>query len=539
MASYRQLRSRSRSGHTRPGQVRSHVTQTAPRVAGATPVQLQRRLGNRGTQAWLAEQIPVQRIQMKEQQDEMYGRKAGEEEELLQGKFDPMQNQGPEEEEELLQGKFTANEAPAQFQGDQGKDQNRTGMSGPLKTGLEQLSGMDLSGVRVHKNSSEPVQLNAFAYTQGQDIHVAPGQEKHLPHEGWHAVQQKQGRVKPTMQAKGVSINDDTDLEREADAMGAMVLQRTSAEGASTRLDQHGFMPSYRGQVQTKSYQMSKAAPIQLASINDFNDPKNPNHDPGRVSDAAIKATDEFTVLLRDFTRIPMKYSEADVVLACRLAIRDIRQGKKVDLLSKGSKRPDEYMERAYRQRETEVGVSALKGKLEWVPFSSGLAASEPAKLQSEFAKWLLTAAKQPDPKSGKLNCWELVMYGAFKAGIVTEARLKAIYVKAVANVKSGKYFSVGLTFEEVTKASNPVTYLLGNKKSPLPLKGDIVVFKNAPTHACIATGRNILNKATGISSTEVVSLWVPSGRKVEVTTIESLANITAERPILFWSAKW
>ncbi|MCP4936407.1 MAG: DUF4157 domain-containing protein [bacterium] len=244
MANYRQLRSRSRSGHTRPGQVRSHVTQTAPRVAGATPVQLQRRLGNRGTQAWLAEQIPVQRILMKDQQDEMYGRKAGEEEELLQGKFDPMQNQGPEEEEELLQGKFAADEAPAQFQGSDGNAENRTGMPGPLKRGLEQLSGMDLSGVRVHNNSSQPSQLNALAYTQGQDIHVAPGQEKHLPHEGWHTVQQMQGRVQPTMQAKGVSINDDAGLEREADVMGAKALlvkgalqaTRSSAQQRQTTL---------------------------------------------------------------------------------------------------------------------------------------------------------------------------------------------------------------------------------------------------------------------------------------------------------------
>jgi hypothetical protein len=34
-----------------------------------------------------------------------------------------------------------------------------------------------------------------------------------------HVVQQKQGRVKPTL--KGVAINDDAGLEREADAMSA------------------------------------------------------------------------------------------------------------------------------------------------------------------------------------------------------------------------------------------------------------------------------------------------------------------------------
>ena len=110
---------------------------------------------------------------------------------------------------------------PDQRRPDAGDVEIGAGMPGPLKAGLEALSGMDLSGVRVHKNSSKPAQLNALAYTQGQDIHVGPGQEEHLPHEGWHAVQQMQGRVQPTIQANGVSINDDAGLEREADVMGS------------------------------------------------------------------------------------------------------------------------------------------------------------------------------------------------------------------------------------------------------------------------------------------------------------------------------
>jgi hypothetical protein len=118
--------------------------------------------------------------------------------------------------------------------------QNNTGMPDKLKAGIEQLSGMNLSGVRVHYNSSGPDQLNALAYTQGQDIHIAPGQEKHLPHEGWHAVQQMQGRVKPTIQAKGVAINDDQALEKEADTMGAMALGELQAAGMD--VNQHSYI---------------------------------------------------------------------------------------------------------------------------------------------------------------------------------------------------------------------------------------------------------------------------------------------------------
>jgi len=85
---------------------------------------------------------------------------------------------------------------------------------------------MSLDDVNVHRNSDKPAQLQAHAYAQGTDIHLGAGQEKHLPHEAWHVVQQKQGRVQPTMQMKGmVNVNDDAGLEKEADVMGAKAMQ--------------------------------------------------------------------------------------------------------------------------------------------------------------------------------------------------------------------------------------------------------------------------------------------------------------------------
>ena len=99
---------------------------------------------------------------------------------------------------------------------------NATGLPDALKTGVESLSGMSLDAVKVHYNSAQPAQLNALAYAQGRDIHLAPGQEKHLPHEAWHVVQQAQGRVRPTSHLTGaVPVNDDAALENEANVMGA------------------------------------------------------------------------------------------------------------------------------------------------------------------------------------------------------------------------------------------------------------------------------------------------------------------------------
>lgn len=100
-----------------------------------------------------------------------------------------------------------------------------TGLPDQLKTGVETLSGYAMNDVKVHYNSDKPATLQADAYAQGTEIHLASGQEKHLPHEAWHVVQQKQGRVKPTRQLKEkIAVNDDDGLEKEADVMGQKAL---------------------------------------------------------------------------------------------------------------------------------------------------------------------------------------------------------------------------------------------------------------------------------------------------------------------------
>ncbi len=228
----------SRSQESNPSSIIQRARINPKSMTSADVLQLQRSIGNRavgellsGTgNASTAQQAPVQREESPEKEEE-------EEEEPIQGKMiETIQRQEPEEEEEPIQGKMIETiqreESPEEKEPLQEvtcpscsadpvqREENRTGMPDNLKAGLEQLSGTDLSDVKVHRNSSKPEKVGALAYTQGKDIHVGPGQEKHLPHEGWHAVQQAQGRVKPTVQTKGVAINDDEGLEREADVMG-------------------------------------------------------------------------------------------------------------------------------------------------------------------------------------------------------------------------------------------------------------------------------------------------------------------------------
>ncbi len=176
-----------------------------------------------------ANQAPVGKI-LQRYQDKTIQRQDIDEDELIQGKFDDTtQLMEPDEDEEIpLQGKFE--DTTQREEGNSSSPApvspiNKTGLPDDLKTGIENLSGYSMDDVRVHYNSGKPAQLQALAYTQGTDIHVAPGQEKHLPHEAWHVVQQKQGRVQPTMQLQGVNVNDNEGLEKEADVMGATVFQ--------------------------------------------------------------------------------------------------------------------------------------------------------------------------------------------------------------------------------------------------------------------------------------------------------------------------
>lgn len=136
--------------------------------------------------------------------------------------------------------------APAHASGPSGHTANTTGLPETLQANAESLANMPLDDVRVHYNSPQPDKIQALAYTRGTNIYVGPGQEKHLPHEVWHVVQQKRRPVKPTLLAKGLlPLNNDQDLEAEADRMGAKMMQM-DAEGARRP---EGLSATYRAQL--------------------------------------------------------------------------------------------------------------------------------------------------------------------------------------------------------------------------------------------------------------------------------------------------
>ncbi|MFL6656928.1 MAG: DUF4157 domain-containing protein [Massilia sp.] len=141
---------------------------------------------------------------------------------LAQRKLQQEINQSPRVSQ-FAQMQALANQGPA----------GAAGLPPRLKAGIEGLSGLNMDTVQVHYNSAKPAQLAAHAYAQGTNIYLAPGQAKHLPHEAWHVVQQLRGQVKPTLQLQaGISVNDDAQLEHQADVMGHKALQLGAAPSA-------------------------------------------------------------------------------------------------------------------------------------------------------------------------------------------------------------------------------------------------------------------------------------------------------------------
>jgi Domain of unknown function (DUF4157) len=159
--------------------------------------------------------------------------------------------------------------------------ENKTGLPDTLKAGIENLGGMSMDHVKVHYNSGMPAQMQAHAYAQGSDIHVAPGQEKHLPHEAWHIVQQAKGRVKPTLHMGGVPVNNNKGLEKEADTMGAKAIQTVQRYGPDPEEELANVM-------QRKT--IITSAPVQRSGTASQGPPPPPNPFAGGNPNKGLKA---------------------------------------------------------------------------------------------------------------------------------------------------------------------------------------------------------------------------------------------------------
>ncbi len=137
-------------------------------------------------------------------------------------------------------------------------------LPGEVQAKMETSFGQDFSGVTIHKDSTSAQDINAKAYTQGNHIHFAPGEynpqskegQELIGHELSHVVQQGQGKVGPgEIHSKGLEINQDEVLEKEADQMGKlasegkMISKEVTSQGGNSAVQRTtkkaGSLPKY------------------------------------------------------------------------------------------------------------------------------------------------------------------------------------------------------------------------------------------------------------------------------------------------------
>ncbi len=142
------------------------------------------------------------------------------------------------------------------------KPENEGNIPDDVRLKMEKSFAADFSAVKVFQNSQPAKDLDAIAYTQGNEIHFAPGHnpfspqgQEFLGHELSHVIQQRNNEVKTTNQEAGFNINSDKNLESQADEAG-----KKAAAGQQTNL--HANTNSNPGSLVQK-----KSNPIQLLRL--------------------------------------------------------------------------------------------------------------------------------------------------------------------------------------------------------------------------------------------------------------------------------
>lgn len=280
------------------------------------------------------------------------------------------------------------------------------------------------------------------------------------------------------------------------------------------------FSSSTREETGTRTSSGAQETEPPALRLNDYND-RNPLHDPSKLSDAHIESTNEFKSYMASDLRWQWQYhmTKTEALLACRLILRRLREGSHVNFKMEAA----DFMMRARRQLGTLLEAEKLVGKLEHVHIGSADPDDphpdlrDPKTSRSDFFRWMLAGGPEPTNAS-TMNCWEMVLFGAFRGGFMSKAKIKNMYEMTLAKYR--------LQFERTGDRQTPIAVLenelcdgysriLELPISPEPLPGDIISLDHFETHVAISLG----TKTPG-GGHQVISLHEG---KVERVTIEDL----------------
>lgn len=325
-----------------------------------------------------------------------------------------------------------------------------------LRQALEHLSGYDLSDTRVHYDSPLPELVGARAFACGTTIYLQTGAAAALPHEAWHVVQQLQGRVQATrsleVAAQDLGINDQEELEQEADRMGARAarLARSGAplpSRASLRTGSVGprvlqlitrVADTNFGYVMLAEFQegIRKNLPKDVLQVAEFG-----NITKDILNEDLLFATWQDLakeIYIREVGyRVEAKMRALMTDHQRRMKIIVTTKQKTEDLLRKEIAAAEEKLETADKSTAEQIDkdIAALNKKLDeaqelanrdvmkfllfWgeaVPVGN----NADGKAQFHFspmADWLSGATKT---LPYRMNCWETVIFSAYLAGVVS-----------------------------------------------------------------------------------------------------------------------
>ena len=264
---------------------------------------------------------------------------------------------------------------------------------------------------------------------------------------------------------------------------------------------------------------------LQRAALQDYKD-TDKKHDPSKLTDAQIEATNEFKSYMdsRLVWQWKHKMTRGEALLACRLILRHMREGGHVNWETDAVR----FMNLARRQLGTLKATEKLVGKLEWTGATEDQF-RDPATAQSDFSKWLLAGGPEPTDLS-KMNCWEMILFGAFRGNVASKDRLRNIYRDAAQRDHPP------IEIENRLCGGSSVTFNPKDPNSPEPLPGDIIIFDVIENHAAISLG------TTALGGHLVISLHASPAdpiNQVEIITLEELLTLTSLPVGKLCPARW
>ncbi|MCP4117742.1 MAG: DUF4157 domain-containing protein [Desulfobacteraceae bacterium] len=408
-----------------------------------------------------------------------------------------------------------------------------------LRNSLESVSGYDMSDVRIYFKSALPAYFQARAFAYGTHIYLAPGAEDALVHEAWHVVQQKQGRVKVTKALDGFALNNQIELEREADEAGKLLTDETSIFSFERTGKRHKCFPASQAPVIQRQiivkgdvYSYNKKSIEKLKR--DIN--RNFVNRPNSASDNQI---------MLDIVNEAAKIYEYNNIKETKAVIENRRQGftytsmglrfvswaalenefwvRKIGISAENQMRrlmkisQAEYKEsdkqlNGYFKSENEqeeLAIRNSKNKHEIESVKNNYASKRKVKFKdstSHSYQWVnpsklsatnldrldarplfqwLTGKKQNEPM--QMNCWEIALFSLYKTGLVDKSYItwnnfEASYDSKYTNRK-------GLTFNLINECLKNRSFIVlpRNQSSPnvtesdFSYKDDIVRFQHKP----------------------------------------------------------